>query len=236
MDHKEAVHLQATERYVLGDLPTDLHEQYEEHYFDCPECARDLTALSTFVTASRELLEEESSSKFPAPESGSERHAKRIGWFGWLKPVIAVPAIVTLGATIIYQNAVMIPAARKRASTPSETLVLASSFRLQGATRGETTTKIAVRSDESFELNFDFTPSQLFQSYTGSLLDSADQTVLTFYLNREHSNKEMHLVIPGGKIHAGSYALVFVADNRSGGQGSRTVEVQRINFAVELRP
>jgi hypothetical protein len=89
---------------------------------------------------------------------------------------------------------------------------------------------------ESFELNFDFTPSQLAQSYTGRLLNSADQEVLAFAISQEQSNKEVHLVVPGGKVHTGNYALVFAADKDSSDQGSKMVEVQRITFAVENQP
>jgi hypothetical protein len=35
-----------------------VREKYEEHYFDCAECATVLNALAYFVTASREILEE----------------------------------------------------------------------------------------------------------------------------------------------------------------------------------
>src|SRR6266404_2189817 len=38
MDHKEAVRLQAAEKYVLGEFPPNLRDEYEEHFFDCAEC------------------------------------------------------------------------------------------------------------------------------------------------------------------------------------------------------
>jgi hypothetical protein len=237
MDHQEALRLQAAEKYVLGDLPTGVREQYEEHYFDCPECAQDVKALATFVTASREILEEGPSfSEIPARVSGAKQRAKRMGWFRWLTPAITVPAMAALLVIIVYQNAVMIPAITKQAANRDKVQLITSSLRLQGTTRGETITKVVVAPHESFELNFDFTPSQLAQSYTGRLLDSADQEVLAFALNHGQSNKEVHLVVPGGKLHAGNYTLVFVADKGSTDQGSKIVEVQRITFAVENQP
>jgi len=237
MDHQEALRLQAAEKYVLGDLPAGVREQYEEHYFDCPECAQDLKALAAFVTASREILEEGPSfSAIPARVSGAKQRADRMGWFRWLTPAITVPAMAALLAIIVYQNAAMIPAITKQAANRDRVQLITSSFRLQGTTRGETITKVVVAPHESFELNFDFTPSQLAQSYTGRLLDSADQEVLAFALNHEQSNKEVHLVVPSGKLHAGNYTLVFVADKGSTDQGSKIVEVQRITFAVENQP
>jgi hypothetical protein len=234
MDHQEALRLQVVEKYVLGDLPAGVREEFEEHYFDCPECARDLNALVTFATASREILEEGGNScEIPGQVSGAEQRTGRMGWFGWLRPVIAVPAMAALFAIIVYQNAVMIPAIKNLATNRQKIQLIISSFRLQGNTRGGTITKVVVAPHESFELNFDFTPSQPAQSYTGRLLDSADREVLAFALNREQSNKEVHLVIPGGQVHTGSYALVFAADKSSSDQESKMVEVQRISFAIE---
>ncbi len=58
MDHEEAVRVQAAERYVLGELPAILCEAYEEHHFDCRECAIDVKAGAAFVDAAREIFKE----------------------------------------------------------------------------------------------------------------------------------------------------------------------------------
>src|SRR5260370_31053956 len=100
MDHQEALRLQAAEKYILGELPPDLREQFEEHYFDCPECAMGLRGLGTFVTASRLVLREEEM----APQVASNRPtAEPSGWFNWLHPVVSVPAIMALAAFVVYQ-------------------------------------------------------------------------------------------------------------------------------------
>lgn len=59
MEHSEAVQQRAVERYVLGELTSDLRDAFEEHYFDCPECQADVSALATFVTAGRMILAED---------------------------------------------------------------------------------------------------------------------------------------------------------------------------------
>lgn len=236
MDHQEVVRLQAAEKYVLGDLPTGVRDEFEEHYFDCAECAKDLNALATFVTASREILEERQGfSRIPARESKGVERTGGLGWFDWLKPVIAVPAMTALAAIIVYQNAVVIPAITKQTVGQGKTQVITSSFRLQGTTRGETTVKVVVPAHETFELNFDFTPSQIAPSYGGRLLDPGDKEVLAFALNREQINKEVHLIVPGNKVRTGNYKLVFAADKGSSDQEAKMMEVQHISFAVETQ-
>jgi len=55
MDHNEALRLQAAEKYVLGELPPPLRDEFEEHFFDCQECALDVTATAGFVNNVRNV-------------------------------------------------------------------------------------------------------------------------------------------------------------------------------------
>jgi hypothetical protein len=49
MGHDEAVRICATERYLLGELHSQLRDQFEEHLFDCQWCALDLQFATTFL-------------------------------------------------------------------------------------------------------------------------------------------------------------------------------------------
>jgi Putative zinc-finger len=233
MDHQEALRLQAAEKYILGELPPDLREQFEEHYFDCPECAMGLRGLGTFVTASRLVLREE---EIAPRVTSSGATAERSGWFNWLHPVIAVPAIMALAAFVVYQITVTIPSVRKQAAVQTVAEVYESSYHLQGATRGADITKLAVRPNESFALDFDFIPTREFTNYKGSLMDSSGQAVLIFFLKGGQANKEVHLVVPGGKVHAGKYDLVIVGDTEASNQTSNAGEVLRLTFEVVPEP
>lgn len=221
MDHLEAVRIQAAEKYILGELTPEVREQFEEHYFDCSECAQDLKALTTFVTAGRMVFDE---TKAPSPAPARAPRPNRMGWFHWLRPVIALPAIAALAAVVIFQNAVTIPSARKQAAVQSVAEVYESSYHLQGATRGGSMATVRLRPNENFALDFDFTPAQVYSSYTGVVLDASGHSVTSFSLSGEQTNKELHLVIRGGIVHAGNYELVV-----AGGQNG---EVFRVPFAV----
>ena len=83
MDHNEAVQQMATEKYLLGELPPELREAFEEHFFDCPECAMDLRTAAAFVEEATVHLpeltgppSEQSASRLcvsgetPSPDSG----------------------------------------------------------------------------------------------------------------------------------------------------------------------
>ncbi len=112
MDHNEAIQLQAAVKYVLGELSQVQREEYEEHYFDCAECAVDIKALATFADNAREVLRQEK----------AEQMAKKLvpAWGGrrrWFQPVTAVPVFAALLLIIAYQSAVTIPHAREEASS-----------------------------------------------------------------------------------------------------------------------
>ena len=46
MDHEVVVRQKLTERYLLGELDGQAREEFEEHYFDCPDCAVDVHAAA----------------------------------------------------------------------------------------------------------------------------------------------------------------------------------------------
>src|SRR5713101_8336644 len=104
MNHNEAIQMQAAEKYILGELPAVLRDGYEEHFFDCAECALDVKAAAVFADTTREVLRQEkasSVSKDPIPARGE--------WLRWFRPVIAVPAFAALLLVVGYQNLVSIP-------------------------------------------------------------------------------------------------------------------------------
>jgi hypothetical protein len=53
MNHEHAMSEQATERYLLGLLPENERDAFEEHYFECAVCADDVRATSAFVDTMR---------------------------------------------------------------------------------------------------------------------------------------------------------------------------------------
>ena len=81
MDHSESIRLMAAEKYLLGELAPELREQFEEHFFDCQECALDVRAGAALVEHSKVVLSE------PVAVSVPSRPArKRAGSHGCAPP------------------------------------------------------------------------------------------------------------------------------------------------------
>ena len=96
MNHNDALQEMATERYLLDELSPELREAFEEHMFECQECAFDVRAGNVFLTEAKVQLPEitAAAAKAKAP-NGVTREAKKPWWSLWtgpvFRPAFAVP-------------------------------------------------------------------------------------------------------------------------------------------------
>ncbi|PYU52232.1 MAG: hypothetical protein DMG48_07465 [Acidobacteria bacterium] len=229
MDHNGAIRLQAAVKYVLGELSQAQRDEYEEHYFDCAECAVDIKALATFADTAREVLRQEKANNL-ALAPGTARPA----WLRWLQPVVAVPAFAALLLIITYQNTVTIPRERQDASSGAAQLFVSSRAPKMAVTRGDDDiAKYSVRQGQSLPLKFDFTPKRSFDAYVCQLQDESGRAALQVRVPGSFTNKELNLVVPASSVKHGRYTLVFTGDPGSIGQPTKD-EVLRLDFTVEF--
>lgn len=230
MDHLEAKRLHASEKYVLGELSAEQRDAYEEHYFDCSECAEDVKATLTFVAAGREVLRDD-----PPPSFAPKTITARSRWTSWLRPVIALPAMAVLLLSIGYYSFSSKPRTGEIAA-PGQIVVPGPSFGLRGGDRLENEkTVVPLHGSESFQLRFDFVPAQgrPFSSYIAELQDSSSRVLLQFNVPPDRINKEVSLVVPAGLLHPGDYILaVFGRDTSS----SAKTPVDKFSFVVQNNP
>src|SRR5438132_9455448 len=145
MDHNQAIQLQAAVKYVLGELSQAQRDEYEEHYFDCAECAVDIKALATFADTTREVMRQEKANQLE-----KESVSARGGWLRWFQPIVAVPAFAALLLIIGYQNTITIPRERQDASSGAAQLFVSSRAPKMAVTRGDDgIAKYSVRQGES---------------------------------------------------------------------------------------
>ena len=63
MNHQDATQSMAVEKYVLNELTPELRAEFEEHYFECAECAMDLRATTAFLDAAKAEFKAASATK-----------------------------------------------------------------------------------------------------------------------------------------------------------------------------
>lgn len=228
MDHKQAVDLQLAVKYVLGELPPVQRDEYEDHYIDCPECAKDVYAAAAFTDTAREVFRQEGRGEAPAPARG--------GWFAWLRPAFAVPALVALLVIVGYQNLITLPQLKSGGSAAKAQVF--NSFSLVAANlrgeRGDEGVSVQVLKNETFALNFDFLPTREFDHYLCRLQDETGNALLQTGIPAEKEKQEVHLLVPNGLERPGKYHIVIAGDPGAKGNWIKTNEVSRLNFAVDF--
>jgi hypothetical protein len=234
MDHLDAKRLHAAEKYVLGELAPEQRDAYEEHYFDCLECAEDVKAAAIFVSASREVLREESVA-VSAPVRGKAPATPRR--LAWLRPLIAVPALGVLILTIVYSSRQSKPQVGE-ITAPGQALVFSPSFGLRGGDRLENEkTVVQVRGSQAFQLRFDFLPAQnrVFDLYTGELQDKSGHALLEFKIPADRVSREVNLVVPAGLLRPGEYSLMLFGSDATPGSSAKQ-GLEKFIFIVENIP
>jgi hypothetical protein len=224
MDHDEAVRQKATEKYMLDELAPALRDQFEEHLFDCQECALDLRAAAMLVEQSKVILAEE---LVPVPVKVRVPVPAKSGWLAWLRPTFAVPVFALLLAVIVYQNQVY-SRLQQKANSPQ---FLASAVVNLG-TRGSEGIAVPARAGQPFELSLNVPPDGRYASYKLDLYSAPGRLEWTRTIPASGSGT-VSLYIPGqhvpGSDHASPNALA-VQGITTGGE---SVDLGR--YAIDLQ-
>ena len=202
MDHKEAVRLKVTERYLLDELDPELRDQFEEHLFDCQDCALDVRAAAMFVEQSKGILAEpavQPAVKVPAWV------AAKPGWLTWLRPAFAIPVLALLLAVLGYQNFVTYPKLMQAANEPQIGPWASVNVSTRGA--GETTV-LKAHPGEGFGLLVNFPPQDGFASYVVDLYNPAGKLEWSSLISAAAAGEDRQIYIPGRNRLPGTYTLV----------------------------
>lgn len=234
MDHAQALEQMAAERYLLNELAPDAREAFEEHLFDCQECALDIRAGAAFVDEAKiQLPELVAAPRIPNTMTASQSAGKKSGWLNWWRPAFALPAFAALLLVVGYQNLVTYPALRQSAESPRLTPLVAA----HGATRGGE--PVVVKADRNAGVALPIELEQEpglppFTSYAFQLYSPAQKVVWTGTASapdaETSSDQRLSLEIPGGMLSDGLFTLAITG---VGPTGERTA-LQRVVFEVHL--
>ena len=197
MDHSEALRLKATERYLLNELDPEQLDQFEEHLFDCPECAVDVRAAAMFLEQAKNQLAP-ATNAIPTKETTAARSA----WMAWLRPAFAVPVMALLVAVIGYQNLVTYPALRQ--AVQPQVMPWAS---VNVGTWGAGGPLIEARPGQSFLLFVRIPPDNASVHYGVDLYNPAGKLEWSLSFPANAGQDQWPLQVPGSNWQAGTYTL-----------------------------
>lgn len=218
MDHAEATQMSAVERYVLGDLSVSEVEEFERHFFDCPQCSEELRTLAILQDNARVVFSEQSLQPIVASEPAKEpvlvnappvyeTKATRASWWNLR---ILIPAV----AMLVVAGFLGFEAGERRGGTSPQSV---AEFPLYAAARGEETVIAPQAGAKFYTLYMDKTWERDFPSYRAAFVSSGSEKFSTT-LPAPVPGQAMHILIPLQALSSGQYVLVISAD---GGEVAR---------------
>jgi hypothetical protein len=222
MNHEQAIQEMATERYLLDELTPELRDAFEEHMFECTECALDVRAGNVFMTEAKVQLPHIAAQAAPEPAQPSVRavpaRAKKPWWSVFTMPAFAAPVFAALLAVVVFQNVSTIPALRSAATEPR--IIPWSS--LHADTRGSEATVVQADRKQGALVLIDV--PQGYSSYDIALNDPQGKRFWTSTVAAPQAGT-LPLVIPGAGLKEGSYTLNLAGISP---QGARTELGRRV--------
>lgn len=223
MEHAESVESMAVERYLLGEMPDEERDAFEEHYFACVECGDDVYAGTALVAAVRVR------ERHPKPQPQPQPR-----WQPQPRPWLARMAIAAAAAFAIfagYQGGVIIPQLRQQITVIQKELgggglgrVVRGYPMSMADSRGGPDSQV-IRSDQPFELDVEISPEQGATGYVLEIVDARGMTRAHVHVTADEANDSIHLQPPGSKLPPGRYSLK-VSPETAGRPSSRSFEVQ----------
>jgi hypothetical protein len=226
MDHTAVVREKTTERYLLNELDPQVRDEFEEHYFTCPECALDVSAGSQFVEHSKAVLAEssKSSSVGVAPDPGRVHP----GWFAWLRPAFAAPALALLLAVAGYQSLVMVPRLQSELKQPQ--VLPAVSVNVGTWSGGGAPSSIP--EGKGLLLFVRIPPDGAYARYTAQLYNPGGKLEGSFTITSTAGQDQWSVMVPGIHREAGTYTMAVQGFTPTGeikelGNTSFELQIQR---------
>lgn len=232
MDHNEAERIQAADRYLLGELSVAEREQFEEHFFSCPECAEEVRAGTVLRANARAVFLEEAWQPV-----GEEREQPRIGWLAWLnlRPVLAgswAVVCLLLAAISGFQTLVVMPGLRTqlaevKAPQPYQ------SFTLRPLSRGDDLVLGVSPASQFVGLAVHLDPRHSFPAYRADILDEAGSLLSSVNSAApQRLGEPLGFLIPTSSVSPGSYTMVLHGLDSTSQPGPGT-EIETFRFVVK---
>jgi hypothetical protein len=229
MNHDEAIALKAAEKYLLGELSAELRDQYEDHYFGCTECARDVRTGAIFIDNARDVL-----GSGPVAEAGAKQQRAHSGgwWAALLRPAFAVPALALLLLVAGYQNAVTIPHLKAALSQSGTAQTLPSFSLISENSRGGAPLAISVPAGKPFSLFIDIPPSDGYASYICEFQTESGTPELSLKISADEAKRTVQLLIPAGRLASGKHVLVVRGLDSQGKPDADKISVANYPFSL----
>jgi hypothetical protein len=232
MEHNAATEHHLVEQYLLNEMPPEVREEFEEHFFDCQVCAADVRATAAFLDAARvELKKPEFASR---TQLRAEDQAPAKGRFWMWKPAAAFALAASL-MVVVYQNAVVYPRLRSEVARLETPEILPTLSLVSGNSRGGAIPSVAVGSAHAMLLLVDIPAQDIFFNYTCLLYSPQHKLLWTGQVPAQQAKDTVSIRLPLGMSAGGTYSLL-VKGNRTPDASSTAVNLANYDFSLNAGP
>jgi anti-sigma factor RsiW len=229
MDHQEAIRLAVVERYLLDELPPPQRDEFEEHFFECPLCAKDLRLTADFLDLARKEL------KRGTLEGFAPRTVKPPWLELFWRPAVVAPAFALLLAVIVYQYGVVYPRFSGEIAQLSRPHIVSAVSLIGGNSRGDAVPAASASLGQPVLLSVDIPAAEQFPGYTCVLVDSAGAVVWQVPVSQEQARDTVSIAVPAGTLRPGDYTLVVQGlprERQANGSAVTATAVARYRFTL----
>ena len=227
MDHQQATQSTAVEKYLLDELTGEERDQFEEHFFDCQECATDLRATAGFMAAAKNEFKVN-----PVPKLGGVRKGK--SFFASFSPVLAWSALAACLLVIAYQYTVVYPRFKSEISQLTAPEILPTVSLVGGNSRGGQVPAAAFEPSHGFLLQVDIPTQDRFSSYTCLLYSPSGSLSWRVEVPARLARDTVSIRVPSADRPSGEYTLAVQGnvDAKIHQPGGAPVELARYRFTL----
>jgi hypothetical protein len=221
MDHNQSTNLMAIEKYLLEELTPEQRDEFEEHFFDCEECATDLQATAVFMAAARQEFKAN-----PIPKPGKAAKGKSFSASFWPTALVwsALAASLLL---VAYQNLVVFPHFKTEIAELKAPEILPVISLVGGNSRGDQTPIATTAASRPFLISLDIPTQDRFSSYTCLLYSPSGTLAWRVDVSPQAARDTVSIRVPSTDKVPGEYTLAV-----QGNLNGTSTYLTRFKFAL----
>ncbi len=228
MDHQDALREMAVEKYLLGELSGESRDIFEEHLFECQQCAADLRSGVTLLEGARVELAQATTAIVPLRQKKSFLPQ----WL--LNPVWMAPALATCLVVVAYQSFFVVPGMERQLAQSNAPAVLNSVVLAGGTSRGGVERRVAAPEKGSFLLSVDIPSLAEYSSYICSLSSPSGTVVWSGTVSPEQAKDSVQIRVPADITQPGENTLVVQGVRPAGVSGPPMDVLATHKFILEV--
>ena len=211
MTHQQALDTMAAERYLLDEMTEVEKHAFEDHFFDCNDCAQEVRQGERIREEVRAAGESRRRAKNSQPRTSNVVEFNKQPKWRRASTVLPWAAAATFAMTAGYQSLVVVPGLRQAIAPQPLSPVM-----LREATRGTLPVVTVAAGQRFITLGIDVMNAST-ANVTYDLLDAAGNEILSGRTPLPPSGAPLYLLIPADELVRPGRHTLIVRDPASPG-------------------